>query len=488
MLNIIDAYAYTYGVGTAGSYTSHSLETPEIPVTVGGTDYDVTLAYGGYDGAKVQALASQNTATGATSAYANIYSYVALDNNYLGDESIYGEAEIYSDAEVIGSNGEASSSASGIAGYSAMKSTDSEDGSEQVWGAVSGTATSDAIAEGECLKCSQPNYAEDAGYAYGESYLYTYSDTYTDVHLFSPDEVGSYAYSDLYSDGDITVDDGTYVLGESTADGLAQSGAWDASTSSNLVKQNGVNENVYSSVNGGTSVFNEGFIDNDYANSYADLDSEGYSYYDTAGYKELWSEAYFDTYANAYRDNAYVKSNPQRVTSTGYVIDGVYDAVARQSSIKTESSADKVNVASGAHALNRGDFYSEAYIWENYAEYVDGYMETWTDIYNYQYGPKFILSATMLDDAGSYIRLENIDNTVTLGYTPAIGVNIDDIDFMNWIEGSSLVNNMYPVSQDWTTTFTLVPGSTYMEDYDRYFDNSGLYQRYSDAEIEADVY
>jgi len=93
----------------------------------------------------------------------------------------------------------------------------------------------------------------------------------------------------------------------------------------------------------------------------------------------------------------------------------------------------------------------------------------------------------MLDDSGSYIRLENLDNRVTVG-TTEVGLNIDDIDFMNWIEGSSLVNNMYPVSQDWTTTFSTVPAATYFEDYDRYFDNSGTYTRYSDSEIEADIW
>jgi hypothetical protein len=231
----------------------------------------------------------------------------------------------------------------------------------------------------------------------------------------------------------------------------------------------------------------EGFLKDDYAESWADLSSYANSYYDITGYRYLWTDANFNTYASVDRTAAYVKSNPQRITATGYITDAAYDAVARQSGITAESSADKVNVASGDHVLNRGSFYSTVNPYNNSAEYDGGDIEAWTDIYNEQKGPKFILSATMLDDSGSYIRLENLDNRVTIG-TTEVGLNIDDIDFMNWIEGSSLVDNMYPVSQDWTTTFSTVPAALYFEDYDRYFDNSDMYTRYSSSEIEADIW
>jgi len=116
------------------------------------------------------------------------------------------------------------------------------------------------------------------------------------------------------------------------------------------------------------------------------------------------------------------------------------------------------------------------------------FQDTEFDFYNIQDGPQFLLSGTSDDDAGSYIRFGSVDNEVSSGGSVVYGTYVDDIDYIAWIEGSSLVNNMYPVSQDWTTTFTLTPGAEYFEDYDRYFDNSGLYSRYSNAEIEGYVY
>jgi len=484
----IDASAESWGIGTAGSYTSHALETPVLTPTVGGTGYEAVLAYGG----TVQAFVSQNTESGFADANANIYSYVDIYNDGHGTEYKDGSAEIYSDASLSendwwpykGTNGEASASASGVAGYNARACPTCKKGAEQIWGAVAGEATSRAIAEGYCDECDG-GYIKSAGEAFTQAYLFTNSET--GQYNGQPHSEYADSYSDMYSSGWMEVKDGDHALAESTTSGFAMSGAWDPSTSNGFTKVQGNNENAYSSVSGDTSSFVEGFLKDDYAYSYADLSSYADSYYDITGYRYLWTDGDFDTYASVYRDAAYVKSNPQRVTATGYITDAAYDAVARQAGIKTESSADTVNVASGAHVLNRGSFYSEVYPWENFAEYYDGYIEAWTDIHNSQEGPKFILSATMLDDSGSYIRLENLDNRVTIG-TTEVGLNIDDIDFMNWIEGSSLVNNMYPVSQDWTTTFSTVPASQYYEDYDRYFDNTGTYTRYSSSEIEADIW
>ena len=486
----IDASANSWGIGTAGSYTSHALETPVLTPTVGGTGYEVVLAYGG----TVQAFVSQNTGAGEANAYANIYSYVDIDNDGMGTENKYGSAEIYSDASLSEDywwpySGEASASASGVAGYNARVCPTCAKGAEQIWGAVAGEATSKAIAEGYCPDCDDDGYTTSAGEAYTYSSIYTNSET--GQYNGQPHSEYADSYSDMYSYGWMEVENGTHVLAEGTTSGFAMSGAWDPSTSSGFTKVQGNNENAYSTVSGDTSVFVEGFLKDDYAYSEADLSSYANSYYDITGYRYLWTDAEFDTYAYVDRTAAYVKSNPQRITATGYITDAAYDAVARQAGIKTESSADKVNVASGAHVLNRGNFYSTVNpVWswnENFAEYDGGYIEAWTDINNEQTGPKFILSATMLDDSGSYIRLENLDNRVTIG-TTEVGLNIDDIDFMNWIEGSSLVNNMYPVSQDWTTTFSTVPASQYREDYDRYFDNSDMYTRNSSAEIVADIW
>jgi hypothetical protein len=279
----IDAYAETEGIGVASSYTSHSLETGSIPVTVGETNYNVELAYGGIGGAKVQALASQNTADTQqgidTEAYANIYSYVSIYNDGNGDEEMYGEAEIYSSADVYDTNGEASASASGLAGYVAQKCPDCENGAEQIWGAVSGTSTSYAIAEGSCPACTMtPGVFPDAGTVNDESWIYTYSQTSQDISV--PHSEYANSYSELYSSSENWVNQGRHVLGETTASGSAMSGAWDPSTSYYLIKQNGVNENVFSSVNGDTSAFGEGFILDDYAYSYADMWSGADSFYD----------------------------------------------------------------------------------------------------------------------------------------------------------------------------------------------------------------
>jgi len=480
----IDASAHSWGIGTAGSYTSHALETPVLTPTVGGTGYEAVLAYGG----TVQAFVSQNTGAGEANAYANIYSYVDIDN-----DGMYGSAEIYSDASLSedyrwpyrGTNGEASASASGVAGYNARVCPTCAKGAEQIWGAVAGEATSKAIAEGYCPDCDDDGYTTSAGEAYTNSSICTNSET--GQYNGQPHSEYADSYSDMYSYGWMEVEDGTHVLAEGTTSGFAMSGAWDPSTSRDFTKVQGNNENAYSTVSGDTSVFVEGFLTDDYAYSEADLYSYADSYYDITGYRYLWADADFYTYASVDRTAAYVKSNPQRITATGYITDAAYDAVARQSGITAESSADKVNVASGAHVLNRGSFYSTVNPYNNSAEYDGGDIEAWTDIYNEQEGPKFILSATMLDDSGSYIRLENLDNRVTIG-TTEVGLNIDDIDFMNWIEGSSLVDNMYPVSQDWTTTFSTVPAALYIEDYDRYFDNSDMYTRYSSSEIEADIW
>lgn len=492
----IDASAHSWGIGTAGSYTSHALETPVLTPTVGGTGYEAVLAYGG----TVQAFVSQNTGAGEANAYANIYSYVDIDNDGMGTENMYGSAEIYSDASLSedcwwpfrGTNGEASASASGVAGYNARVCPTCAKGAEQIWGAVAGEATSKAIAEGYCPDCDDDGYTTSAGEAYTNSSIYTNSETgqyngqpMTRIISIPHSEYAN-SYSDMYSYGWMNVKDGDHVLAESTTSGLAMSGAWDPSTSKGFTKVQGNNENAYSSVSGDTSSFVEGFLKDDYAESWANLSSYADSYYNITGYRYLWADADFYTNASVDRTAAYVKSNPQRITATGYITDAAYDAVARQSGITAESSADKVNVASGAHVLNRGSFYSTVNPYNNSAEYDGGDIEAWTDIYNEQVGPKFILSATMLDDSGSYIRLENLDNRVTIG-TTEVGLNIDDIDFMNWIEGSSLVDNMYPVSQDWTTTFSTVPAALYIEDYDRYFDNSDMYTRYSSSEIEADI-
>ena len=489
----IDASANSWGIGTAGSYTSHALETPVLTPTVGGTGYEVVLAYGG----TVQAFVSQNTDSGFADAYANIYSYVDIDNDGQGTENKYGSAGIYSDASLSenywwpykGTNGEASASASGVAGYNARACPTCAEGAEQIWGAVAGEATSRAIADGYCDECDG-GYIKSAGEAYTYGALYTESET-GQWNGYPPHNEYANSYSDMYSYGWMNVKDGDHVLAESTTSGLAMSGAWDPSTSKGFTKVQGNNENAYSSVSGDTSSFVEGFLKDDYAESWANLSSYANSYYDITGYRYLWTDANFTTYASVDRTAAYVKSNPQRITATGYITDAAYDAVARQAGITAESSADKVNVASGAHVLNRGSFYSTVNPWwylnNNSAEYDGGDIEAWTDIYNEQEGPKFILSATMLDDSGSYIRLENLDNRVTIG-TTEVGLNIDDIDFMNWIEGSSLVNNMYPVSQDWTTTFSTVPAALYFEDYDRNFDNSDMYTRYSSSEIEADIW
>jgi hypothetical protein len=484
----IDAEAHSWGIGTAGSYTSHALETPVLTPNVGGIGYEAVLAYGG----TVQAFVSQNVGAGYADAYADIYSYVDINNDGQGTENKYGRAGISSSASLAenymwpyaGTNGEASASASGVAGYNARACPTCAQGAEQIWGAVAGESTSSAIADGYCDEC-------DGGYIRNAGEAYTYGDLHTGsstgVWNGQPHSEYASSYSDMDSYAWMNVKEGKYVSSESTTSGFAMSGAWDPSTAKDFTKVQGSNENAFSSVSGDTSVFVEGFLKGDSAYSYADLYSNAYSYYDITGDRELETSGYFDTYASVDRTAAYVKTNPQRITAVGYITDATYDAVARQAGIKTESSADKVNVASGAHVLNRGTFYSMVDPWSNYAEYDGGNIAAVTDIYNDQEGPKFILSATMLDDSGSYIRLENLDNTVTVG-TTEVGLNIDNIDFMNWIEGSSLVNNMYPVSQDWTTTFSTVPAAQYYEDYDRYFDNSDMYTRYSSSEIEADIW
>jgi len=147
-------------------------------------------------------------------------------------------------------------------------------------------------------------------------------------------------------------------------------------------------------------------------------------------------------------------------------------------------------VASGAHALNIGDWYSEVEpngFTDNYASYDGGDIEILTDIHNEQTGPKFIMSATMLDDSGSYIRVKNLVNKVTDGNSPVLGLSIDNIDFMNWIEGSALGNNMYPSTATWNVAYTQNVPNTHSSDYLMDFQDGDPVNRKSSAEITAKI-
>jgi hypothetical protein len=469
----IDASVQTLGAGTAGSYTKHSETNGPTTVSVGGNNYDVTAAYGG----SVQANAEQLTADGTSDAYAQIASKVTVhdDGSVPIDllTNIYGQALIYASDDISGATATTSAIASGVAGYNVQ----SDDNNQEIWGSVVGTVKSNSLTSGK----------GDSGYASDGTALWAQSQTTNDNGLVP--EIVDYAYSSIYAVGDIGVDAvGTHTLGQASATGSASSGVWDVSTPSSLTKKQASNEDVYAIVKGTTTTTNEGFLADDSGSSSANLGAQtGSTYIKATGERNLYSETpILGTAANANR--ASMPASSDRVTSTGYITDASYDAVARQSAITTETSGNAVNVASGAHALNPGSWYSNAYATDNYAEYSNGYLESWAYFNNNQEGPQFINSGTNQDDSGSYIRFGNVDDKVSAGSSEIYGVNIDNIDFMTWIEGSSLVNNMYPVKPTWTTTYTSPAGAYTYDGYANYFDNSNPSYRDSRADISADTY
>jgi hypothetical protein len=335
-------------------------------------------------------MADQETDGGSIYTYANIYSLASIQNNGLGNENMYGMADISANVyDFTYSSSEASASASGLAGYDIQKCPTCDNSAEGIWGAVSGSA----IAYGN-VEDSEPNKynpgcpCEGAGYVSGHSEIKAFSGADKNINtVYQIEHAGSYAGAAMYSYEDYVrvYETGTHALGYFTTSGTAMSGAWDATTS-NLINQQSVNENSYAEVQGATSAMGESFIDGDEATSYADLETYSTTdYYPNTDERYLYSEAnYIDTSAHINRDVTYDRDDLKRVTAIGYITDANYDAIARQAGIKTEVEADKVNVASGAHTLNPGDWYSEANPYDNYAEYRNGYMEADFDFYNSQ--------------------------------------------------------------------------------------------------------
>jgi hypothetical protein len=479
----MDASANAFGTfipagSLAQSSTTHSESNGPNTVTVGepgdqGT-YQVSVEYGG----TVTAEATKtDPALSGSSAYAQVAAKITIENDDddMGQDEMYGESVIlasnYVPTHLIQYGATTSAYAKGIVGYN-VQSLDNE---QEIWGANSGTATTTTTVA-KPTTSTQPN-----GQADGISDLRTYS------------FAGKYPDGDYYSYATAGLSSAAHAENVASSSSKSvvtnlESGAWDATTYSTLTKTKGT-ENCYATVAVTTTADANGFVKGDEATATTALVVESYKdYFAADGSLELESYTpFFMTYAQAQR----AVYNDDRASAESYIIDGSYDTVAQRdaaASIKTEIKANPVNVASGAHAINPGNYYSTAYPEDNYAEYDDGYMDTEFDFMNEQDGPKFLLSGTSKDDAGSYIRFGSLDNEVSSGGSLVYGTSIDEIDYMAWIEGSSLVFNTYPTDRTWSIDLTAPASGIKSDDYERYFDASHPAYRHSDSEIYASAY
>ena len=483
----VDAHVETAGVGTSTSQWTHAATIVQTP-TVGGNPYNVVLSYGGPGGqASVYATATQKDDDGSMHADAGVNSYADIQDDGAGTQVIYGDGVIYSGVAVK-THGTALASATGVAAYdiSNAKTTD------EVWGAVSGTTSSSARIDGPFDTVSHD--ASDWGKASPYNYIWAASDSNVakDFYAAGQDQYYSDAYAALYGDiyNDQNGQDPTYQSANSAVQGQASAGAWDRETPSTLIKQHGMNENAYATSQGTATSEAITNLYHDQANSVFDQEMYAYNSYNSlTGPVDLYAAfGFVVTGAEVYRDLFPIDN--QRATADAFITNGNIKAVAQSTGLPfvASVSSSNINLGSGAHALNPtgGDYwFSEAgsFVPVTYAEYkptASSPSYTQLYLYTYTYGPQVGISGTSADDAGSLMQIQNTNLQAT-----SVAQSTNNINFINWIEGSDLNTDMFPLVQNWVNTNT---GPSHDEHYTRAIDNSDPTERYNVAEIYATTY
>lgn len=483
------AYAHTDDTGTAESHWSNSELYPESPVIknnllLGDDDvYQITVSYGANGG--VEAFAEQEGDVGDITAESWIWGYGGADNyfNALGMpdyRSVYGDAGIYSWAENDGADGIGYAKAEATAaGYNVERLGTSQAAFEveEAWGAVSGKTEASATNTG------------DDGYIYSVAKIYASSYADKDRAYFIGgywDDIYSGAYSDIYATTYASLSDNGDATGYALADGVAQSGAWDATTPVGTMKMNVGNENVYSKVSGTVDPIVEADREGDYASAYGDVWSSAYNQkWTTAPFLQYsYVDSGANTYARVYRDNA--PQNDELVEAESYLNDASMSAVSRSAGTEVSTKASDMWLASGTGSLKTTDWWGwdTGASFNTYADYDSSAIEkfeTETNYYTNVCGPQFFLSGSEFDYAGSWNDIGSFEVKSQKG-GEYYKQSADDHAFrtVHWISGVDLGVNMYQNSFDYDVETTAVGGQL-NEDIGKYFDQSMPTFRYSDA-------
>lgn len=480
------------GPGKAESHWTNSelyWDTPVVKnnLLLGDDDvYEITVSYGANGG--VEAFADQESDTGSIFAESWIWAYGEADNTFtltgLPDfRSVYGETGIYSRAYNDNAEGIGYAKAEATAaGYNVERLGTSQAAFEveEAWGAVSGKTEASAI-----------NTAEKDGSIYSEAGIYANSYAEKDRTYFMGgywDDIYSDAYSDIYASTWATnlIDKGE-ATGYAFADGVAQSGAWDATTPVGTMKMNGNNENVYSKVSGAIDPIVEADRENDYAYAAGSVWSYAENEKWTTGpfLQYSYAEGDANTYAEVYREGA--PNDDKLVKAESYLNDASMSAVSRSAGTEVSTKASDMWLASGTGSLNPTDslgWYTDAdfYTWAEYDSSDPNEMfETETNYYTEVEGPQFFLSGSEFDYAGSWNDIGSFEVKSQKG-GEYYKQSADDHAFrtVHWISGVDLGVNMYQNSFDYDVETTAVGGQL-NEDIGKYFDQSMGDYRYSEA-------
>ena len=490
----VEAHVYTDGQGVSTSSWTNSATITQTP-TVGGNPYKIILSYGGPSGsASVLATATQTDDNGYTHADAGVYAHAYIADDGAGDTDLQGWADIYSGAGVD-TRGSALGTASGVAAYDVSKTGVAD----EIWGTASGISTayanqngvfdtqshdanswSDVEANnGDISAYSESQNSIGAAPSGGDCY---YSEAYTEQNAWSP-YVNQYGHDT--TNGHAYLSESGFIPGQPAT---AYAGAWDRETPSNLIKQQGVNENAYSTAQGTltSEAMTNLYSDNAKADGYNGVGAANYYDSNTGTYDQTAYDS-VSTFGAVYRDQ--FPSDNQRATADTFLTDGNDKAVAQTTGLPlpfvASISASNMLLGSGAHALNpTGGEYWYSEIRTNGVFASDDLQtrsaETYFDAVFNTKGPQVIVSGTMMDDAGSIISMQNINLQAA-----SISQSTNNINFINWIEGSDLNTDMFPLVQNWVNTNT---GPSHDEDYTRVIDNSNTVYRYNDADIYAATY
>lgn len=493
----IEANANTWGQGIADSAWKNKISVTKTPYVIAwptnpnlnwyDSYYNIDLQYNAntpYTG--VMAHSKQTSDLGNIHSFATIWTEAEIDNQGQW-RWLDGEAEIYAESEINYAEGETEASADGLVGYNVNKIGEvlsaGDEEVEEVWGAVKGTAKTTATSD------------DDEAYLWNEAGLDQYSiagqdNDWDDFESWS--DSWMWAESVAYADGGDDVE----AHGTSYADGYAMGGAWDRSTPIGTVKQNGVNENAYTKVEGTidpvVDVYEEGDVAE--AQAYMEAYAESEEDWDTYHIKlQAWNQAV--SFARVEREK--FDENDDRVTAEAFIIDA--DFISRaygddQNAIATES-ASGMNIASGAHAVNPSDddtwdFENQPWEewgwsdwngdgWKSRARFVQSAEwddEAWSSAdteldYDIEtYGPQFMVSGTNEDDAGSYNKIGESEMLAARGSALAQVTTEDySLSAMDWVEGSDMGINIHKLG-----------------DFDAFFNGANFNNELDDLEVETE--
>jgi len=272
----IEATANTYGQGIADSHWKNKISVTKTPYVVSIWDnawlnwydsyYNMELQYNAdtpYTG--VSAYSKQTSDEGEIHSFATIWTEAEVDNEAEW-RWLDGEAEIYAESEIDYATGETEASANGLVGYNVNKIGEvlsaGDEEVEEVWGAVKGTAKTSATSD------------NDEAYLWNEAGLYQWSQAGQSNYWY---DFESSSNSRMWAESVAYADDEVEAHGTSYADGYAMGGAWDRSTPIGTIKQNGVNENAYTKVEGTIDPVVDVYEDGDVAEAQAYLEAEAES-------------------------------------------------------------------------------------------------------------------------------------------------------------------------------------------------------------------